>query len=226
MQDNKSKTGQSGHKSKKEILKEILADRDPERLIQWSRKERNPLRILTSMLFEEDRLIVWRSIEAIGIVAPEIAKKDIEKIRRQIQRYFWMMNDESGALCWYGPEAIGEILANIDRFLEDFAVILSSFLVEEPFEAGSRWAMARLVTKRELPPKVMEHYRLFEPKIIESLKDPDPRIRGNALILIKALKLQIPGNIYRKLREDDESFDYYDFETGELLYPAIKTQLP
>jgi len=225
MKYTKNESSRSAHRSKKESAKVILANHDLEKLGQWAKKERNPLRTLTSLLFEEEKEIVWRAIEAIGLVSRRIAGKDLEKIKRQIQQYLWMMNDESGALCWYAPEAISEILAQINPFLEDFALILPSFLIEEPFEAGTRWGMARVITQRDLPDKILEQYRLFDPKIIESLKSPDARIRGNSVLLAKALDLSIPDRIKGNLAVDDEVFDYYDFQTGELLDKPIKSIL-
>lgn len=225
MESANKKSGQAGVKSKKELVRVYLENRDTARLLEWSKKERNPLRILTSLLFDEDRLIVWRSIEAIGIISARIAGRDIEKIRRQIQRYLWMMNDESGALCWDAPQAIAEILTQVDPLLEDFAIILPSFLIEEPFEAGTRWGMARLIRQKELPEKIIEHYMSFSGKIIDSLTAPDPETRGNATLLAMSLELEIPEDIRIKLNNDEATFDLYDFETGNLRERKISAVL-
>lgn len=213
----------SGMRNKKEQLVSLLADRNFEKLDRWIRAERNPFRLLTSLLFDEDREIVWRSLEAIGRVADIYSqkKKNSEKIRRQLQRYFWMMNDESGALCWFGPEAVAEILANAEPLQEDFAMILPSFLIEEPFEAGTRWGMARIVDKSKLPEKIMKHYLSFESIITETLNHDDPNTRGKGIILMNALKIELPCDLRGELEKDSADIELYDYETGRLVLRKI-----
>ncbi len=206
----------SSHNSKKLELRKILEDRNSAALLKWALKERNAMRVLASLLFDEDELIVWRTIEAFGNIAPDIAERDIEKIRKQIQKFLWMMNDESGALCWRAPEAIAEIIANVEPFQKDFALILASFLIEEPFEAGTRWGMTRLINKRTLPDELLAHYRSFEKIIIDSIGHENTSIAGNAIILSKALNLSIPEEIRNSAAMNKKLFTYYDFDSGEM----------
>ena len=104
----------------------------------------NVYRTLSSLLYDDDILVRWRAIDGMGKASRIIAGTDIEKVRRQVRRILWLMNDESGGLCWNGPEAIAEIVFNVPSLIEEYGKILISFLAEEPFQAGTRRGIARI----------------------------------------------------------------------------------
>ena len=213
---------QSRTRQRKSEIRGLLQNRDTSAIKSWASRERNPMRVLTSLLFDNDTLIVWRAIEAFGLIAPAIAKKDIEKMQKQIQRFLWMMNDESGALCWYAPEAMAEILAHVEPLQKDFVMILPSFLIEEPFEAGTRWGMTLLLEKCNLPDGIIKHFGEFKNIVVDSLISDDIKIKGNSILLIKAMELEIPDEIKSQLVGDCNAFEFYDFETGDIKELAIK----
>jgi len=96
-------------------------------------------------------LICLRAAEGVGVIC---ADKTLKKVRRLINRLLWQMNDESGALCWYGAEVLGEILANVPELLKDYRKIVTNFVDEEPFERGGHYAMWRLCRRyREKLPR-------------------------------------------------------------------------
>ena len=120
------------------------------------------------------------------------------------------MNDESGGLCWNGPEAIGEILYNIPSLIPEYGPILTQFLREEPFEAGSRRAIARAAEKNP------DIFREAIPKLIESLKSDNPDIRGSSIMALNSLSYDLAGEIQLKSKNDQSMFEHYEFDTGNL----------
>jgi len=60
----------------------MLESRDLIAVAGWAVQARNPMRTLTRLLFDNDSLIRWRAIEAMGIVAGVESRKSIEKVRR------------------------------------------------------------------------------------------------------------------------------------------------
>ena len=197
---------------RKDIVKQILIERDFNKLNQWANADKNPLRTMTSLLFEQEPLVIWRAIEAIGKVSRIVADRDMEKIRKLIRRLFWLMNDESGGLCRRGPEAIGEILINVPELIPEYIQMLPMYLWEEPFERGTRAAIYRLVTVKR---HTAEEFKKCAGDLLKSLEHEDEIIRGYSYLILHeinnygALKIDIP-----EIKKSEVPL--YDFKTGDL----------
>lgn len=196
-------------------MRKILLRRDRARLEKWAAAVTNPLRVLTSLTYDDDVLIRWRSIEATGWIAAVLAASNLDKVRDTVRRLLWLMNDESGGLGWHNPELIGEILAGVPSLVPEFATMLPSFLREEPFEAGTHWAMVRLA---EIAPRAVAE---SADQMERSLDDANPLIRALAarfLVLVSAAEYD---STLRRLRTDSEEFQVYDRARGELATTSV-----
>jgi HEAT repeat protein len=200
---------------RKESIRALLLARNEAEVIAWAQRERNPFRPVTSLLFDSDELVRWRAIEAIGWIARQEFAKDPERVRRFIRRILWLMNDESGGICWNGPEVIGEVLRNVLPLVSEYGQLLPGFFTEEPFEAGSRWAVARVakVNKADYLPSTNE--------LVTSLAHPNSDIRGFSLIALEALDHPISNENKERLQRDDAILSIYDFESGQLVRKPI-----
>jgi len=185
-------------------------DRDFQVIENKARSDKSLLRILSSLLYDQEPLVRWRAIEALGRVSRIMAETDLEKVRRQIRRILWLMNDESGGLCWNGPEAIGEIIFNVPVLIYEYGPILISFLIEEPFEAGTRRVIARVGRKN---PEIFSKSGTL---IAASLKNPDPELRAFSIKALNSLEDTSAYDEVAMLRDDQSPVEDYDFETGEL----------
>lgn len=201
-------------------LRDMLQRRDMAGVSRWVHSSRAPLRTLTSLLFDRDELIVWRTIEAFRPAAARIAPSNRNSLKRQLRRFFWMMNDESGALCWHAPEAIAETLVGAPSLANEFGVLLLSYLDEEPFEAGVRWAITRLA-KIESSLSLRKELAGMPAKLVDSLRNKDPRIRGNAVLALAALRDNSVREFLVGVREDASELTVYDLETGTLRRQTI-----
>ena len=78
----------SGSKARqgKAVARALLATRDLQGLRRWVRENRNPLRTLTALLYDDDRLICRRAVEALGIAAGLEAGRNLENARRLVHR--------------------------------------------------------------------------------------------------------------------------------------------
>ncbi len=214
MVDSKSVT--TGIGRQKAAVRDLLQKRDTGGLETWTKKARNPLRVLSSFLYDDDSLLRWRAIEALGKTAAIEAKTDLESVRRLLRRFFWMMNDESGNFCRYAPEAIGEILRNVPGLISEYGSLLSPFLVEEPFESGTRTAIARVAEIDGScfnPPTIK--------KLIQTLDDPNPDIRGSSIIALRALGVNEAKDRLEASTDDDGQIELFDFESGELILVTV-----
>ena len=187
-----------------------LAERDLGPIVEGAVVRNAVMRAVTSLLFAPEPLIRWRAVETLGLAAARRAEVAIEKVRRQVRDLLWLMNDESGGLCRMAPEAIGEIVFRVPKLLGEYGVLLPQFFDEEPFERGSRWAVARLA------PLQPDSFTGAVPRLVSSLDEPDPVIRGYALLALNAIGDKTAAERAEKLSDDAVPVPVYDFETGRL----------
>ncbi len=108
------------------------------------------LRFLNSRLYSGKEAETLRVVRALGAVVRETNIVSGQRATDLLRRYVWALNDESGAVPYGVPEAIGEVLAVRPEFQEAFLPILCSLLTEEemsqagPVERGAMWAVGRL----------------------------------------------------------------------------------
>jgi len=216
MNDNKTVfASRSSQRQRKQAVRRLLQEHNPDAVVKWAAEERNPMRVLSSVLFDPDPLIRWRSIEALGYIAGAESVENMEGVRSQIRKFLWSMNDESGGVCWNGPEAIGEILHNVPSLLDEYGAILPSFFVEEPFERGSLWAVGRVAAQRP------DIFAGAIDDVVGSFKDPDPVIRGYSIMALTALAQRDALEKARLLFDDAAVLSIYDFELGELRETSV-----
>jgi HEAT repeat protein len=183
----------------------LLAAFDLDSLERWAAVEPRAPRVLQSLLFDADELVRWRAVEALGRVAAVLARTGLEPVRELLRRVLWLMNDESGGLLWMGPEVMGAVLASVPALCGEFGVVLTSFLEEEPFRAGTRWALWRLSA---VSPDVI---REAAAELVPSLGDPDRAVRGLTALALRAAGADLPD-----LAHDRAAFAVFDHRTGEM----------
>jgi methylated-DNA-[protein]-cysteine S-methyltransferase len=211
---------QSRVRIRKEAARDLLSRRDLQAYREWATDDKQVLRTLASLLFETDDRLRWRAIEAIGIAAGVVRQRDQESVRHLVRRLFWLMNDESGGICWCAPEAIAEIIVNCPELISEYGKMLATFLIEEPFEAGTRWAISRIGHLK--PETFAKKHQL----LLDSLESDIPEWRAYSLLALQALKVNIPAGQLDTLRQDGTTVPFYDFTTGELQQFAISDLIP
>lgn len=175
------------------------------------------VRYLISCLYDADVLIKWRAIHGLGHLSGHIGKTDGERVRRIIRDLLWSMNDESGSIIWNAPEAMGEILVNNPRLIDEYCELLIANLYLEPFPKGVIWAMGRIGGVNA------DCLNRYIPDLILALEKPDAVIRAYAV--------QALGNILRNtgippelepLLDDPSIVPIYDYESCNLVRMALQ----
>jgi len=196
-----------------------LSTRNLPELLAWAGGDSRAIPILISLLFETGDLPRWRAIEALGRVAGDRADTDPESIRNLLRQLLWCMNDESGNIIWCAAEAIGEILAHAPVLIDEYARLLPAYLVEEPFERGAHWAVARVAGIRP------EVFREREEELARSLPDPDPFIRAHAALALIRIEGGVRREEVRALLGDMAPVTVYDVSTGDLKKTTVQAIL-
>jgi hypothetical protein len=187
------------------MLEGALEGRDWEGLLGIPASTGWLLRRLGAHMQKPDPLRRWRALEALGVACGKAAGVR-EPSQEFLRSLFWSMNDESGNLFRMAPEAIGEMLSVLADLREEFAPLLPQFLIEEPFEVGTLWALCRLVDNGWRPRNVVDDW------VSAGLDHLDPRRRGLSIRLSR--KIGLPCN---QAAIEQASFEDYDFLTGQLV---------
>jgi hypothetical protein len=206
----------SRRRRQRDALRQLLAERDFGGLTVWAAETPDALGRLIAFLFDKDPLIIWRAIEALGRTAGYVAERNPEKVRKTLRRLLWLMNDESGGICWYAPEAIAEIIVNVPSLKTEFGVILLSFLYEEPFERGVRWGIYRLVSEGLPDGELKDAIIARTAHLLADLDHPDAGIRHSTLLALKSMGVGIPDEQVKRLSAEGAAITDYDFSTGQM----------
>lgn len=197
---------------KEEVLK-ALEEKNYAPLSEAARSGRGIFRILISLTYDKKSVVSWRTMEALGLAAGELAARDPDAVRNLSQRLLWMMRDESGNNPWSVPEMLGEVVRNCPRLLDDLPPIIASFHEEEMLRPGVLRALERIAEVR--PELVMTSVPLIGP----SLADADPSVRIYAVMLAGSLGLTELMTAIEGLKGDKSSVTIYD--EGEFVETTI-----
>ncbi len=155
----------------------------------------------------------WLAVEALGRVAAVRAREDLEPVREMLRRTLWLMNDESGGLLWHGPQVLGAVLASVPALPGGLLEILASFLEEDPFRVGTRWALWRIATVRP------EAVAVAAARLFPSLADPDAAVRGHAALALSAASGLAAT---AALAHDGASLEVFDHRTRTLRSTTVR----
>ncbi|RJP27516.1 MAG: hypothetical protein C4527_13040 [Candidatus Omnitrophota bacterium] len=131
----------------KEKLKEYLINSDWDGVRRLASTRKIILSKLLSFTFNPDEEIRWKAVDALQIAVGIWIKKDVKAVREFCRRLFWMLNDESGNMGWFAPQAIGAVLAGNHEKLANFFPMLISVLDgdERPeIVKGVLWALGHI----------------------------------------------------------------------------------
>lgn len=190
------------------MARRLLEAFDPRALDAWARAEPNAWAVLQSLLFDPDPVVQWRAVEAVGRVSAVRAREDLERVREMVRRTLWLMNDESGGVLWLGPPVLGAVMANVPELCDELLPVLASFLEEEPFRVGARWALWRVALAR--PAAVAG---AAAASLAASLADPDPAVRGHAALALATASGPAATSL---LAHDPAALQLFDPRAGTL----------
>lgn len=132
-------------------IRAILEQEDPVALLHLARSQTGRLlRYLTRRLGSADEKEKWRAVWGLGVLVGEKQLVSQDQATDLLRRFFWALNDESGAVPWGAPETIGEILAARPELQGTFLPILCSLVTDAdmlqtgPIERGVLWALGRV----------------------------------------------------------------------------------
>lgn len=212
----------------KKHIRELLVERRVEEIVDLAAEKKRVLGILVSLTYDPDPELAWRAVTTMGAAADRVADFNSDFVRSHLRRLFWLLNEESGGVCWYAPQAIAEIIRRRPRVWADqfpLLVTLITSMAEEDlelFRPAVLWALGRVA------PVAGAEIETVLPDIAACLDDKDPRSRGMAVwCLIQAGRRDLFSE-RTDLLSDNEPFSLFENDLLEQTTVAalVKTKEP
>jgi hypothetical protein len=165
----------------KNALRELLVERRLDLVRERALETRRVLGTLLSLTYDADPLIAWRAVEAMGEAAEALADGHRHYVREHLRRLFWLITEESGAICWRAPEGMAEVVRRRPDLFGEYVPIVAHLLVEmaeedlQHFRPGILWAMGRL------GPLAADVMADVGDRVLAALDHGDAQVRGMAV---------------------------------------------
>ncbi len=172
-------------KLKKELAQLLIRDDWQGSLLSMSANPGILANPLLALRLNREELVCWRAAEGLGMVAAHLAKTNMEKARTLMRVFMWYMNEESGNLGWFIPEAMACAMALNEKLAQEYHTILASYIYSDKdcdgnyldhpeLRRGVYWGLGRLAKHR---PKLVEHATRF---LEQGCSEQDDHNRGLA----------------------------------------------
>jgi hypothetical protein len=217
----------------KQRVAALLEAEDLELAMQGLRElpRQRVLRSLLASLCEETETRKWRAVSAMGLLAADLARENVEEARELMRRLMWNLNDESGSSGWGAPEAMAEIMAADEGLAEEYVHMLVSYLredgnyLENPLlQRGLLWGIGRLAEVR--PALVRKHGAATH--LMPFLNSSDRVVQGLAAWCAGILEVQEARSELESLVDEEteillyKGHDLQRFRTGQLARDALE----
>ncbi len=181
---------------------------------------------LLGALAEPEPGAKFRAVEALGRVVARLAQENPQRAREIMKRLAWGLNEESGAVGFGLPEAMGEIMARHQELAHQFVNLLISYLDPAgnyldfpPLQKGVVWALGRVA--RTWPG--LAGWLRVAPLLYRLLDSDDAELRGLAAWTLAALE-PAPSAAWRRRIAGDRA-PLAIFHQGRLV-PTTVAQAP
>jgi hypothetical protein len=192
-------------KSVRKHIRELLENRDYDRLVDLCEADRNYWKEVRFRLYEIDEKLRWPAIETFAKIMKKWWESGREKkVREYIRNLFWSINDESGGIGWNAPQTIAEIIANIPVLIDPYGSMMIAHTIEEPpLVKGCLWGIGRLGEK------MAESVDFFKEKLLSVFQSDDVEILGLAAWAMGEVGYKPAVPFLEKLRGNKENVSIY-----------------
>ncbi len=187
--------------TKKEV-ESLVQLYDFEPLMAAAKGDKRILLKLKRLLYSADTLLRFRAAEATGRVSAVVAQGDRKSVVKLLESLFSSVAD-TAASSWGALDAIGEILSQEPDLFSQYAPRLSFLARERSFLAQILRAMGKIGQMRP------ELLATSSSLVIPFLKDQDPQVRGQAVILLGNLGLREAKEDLKELLDDPCEIEVY-----------------
>jgi HEAT repeat protein len=172
------------------------------RLLAIAAEDTRIIRDLQRLLYSIDRLIRWRAADLLGKASAIIARKDPGTISRLIQGLLTSLTD-TAASSWGSLDALGDIISNSPQKFAGYIPHLYQLTADRSLLPDILRALGKISAKQP------DLIRKSAYQLLPLLKDPEPKIRGHAAVILGNVGASEAREDLTKLLNDSATLDIY-----------------
>lgn len=205
----------------KKAVERMVREYDLGPLLKIAGQDRKIIRNLQRLLYSADKLFRYQACDVLGKVSAIIAKEDPGTISRLLQKLFAALSD-TAASSWGSLDAIGDIIKNCPEYFAGYTPQIFQYAKDRELLPDVLRALGKIGDRR---PDILRN-KAFH--FVPLLQDPNPEIRGYAVLLLGNLGAHEAAEDLAKLSADMEGIEIYSegiLETrtiGQLAAEAIQ----
>ncbi len=131
----------------REELRRCVISGDFQAIEQMALQRKSILNRLFALTYDPDERLRDNAVEALAAASTVLIEVEPDRVKDFCRRLLWMLNDESGNMGWFAPQALGAIISANHTELSEFLAPLLALLDEDNQEAityGLLWALGRI----------------------------------------------------------------------------------
>lgn len=190
-------------------LRSLLYDGQIDQAAGLVARKKRLLGTLLSLTFDNDPLVAWRAVDAMGTACDRIADSNPDFVLSHMRRLNWYLSEEAGGICLLAAPAMAEIIRYRPEMFSDFiplVVALIDTMAEEDlehFRPYVLWALGRLA------PVAGEEVESVIPAVVSALDHPQPIVRGTAVWCLGHMEKTGLLEANKELPSDDAIAEIY-----------------
>jgi len=183
-------------KANKNLVREMVQDRDIEGLVALSFDDKKTLRLLQRQLYEPDEARRWAVAALIGEVCSRVATRKPGMVSDLLHLLFEACSD-SASSNWGAVESIGFIIAGRPDIYGSFTRYLLAYIGDPSTRVQVLWALGTIAERR---PDLVRNTSFYQ--LVGLLDSPVAAVKGHMLRILGRLKAKEVAGRIRMLQED------------------------
>ena len=191
-------------KANKNIVREMVQNRDADGLVALCFDDKKTLRLLQRQLYEPDEDKRWAVARLIGEVCSRVATRQPGMVSDLLHLLFEACSD-SASTNWGAVESIGFIIAERPDIYGSFTRHLLAYIGDPSTRVQVLWALGTIAEKR---PDLVRNTSFYQ--LIGLLDSPVPAVKGHMLRILGRLKAREVAGKIRMLQEETTPVVIYE----------------
>lgn len=191
-------------KANKNLVREMVANRDVDGLVALSFDDKKTLRLLQRQLYEPDAEKRWAVARLVGEVCSRVATRKPGMVSDLLHLLFEACSD-SAASNWGAVESIGFIIAGRPDIYGSFTRHILAYIGDPSTRVQVLWALGTIAGKR---PDLVRNTSFYQ--LIGLLDSPEVEVKGHMLRILGRLKAKEVAGRIRMLQEETAPLKIYE----------------
>ncbi len=191
-------------KANKNLVKELVQNRDIDGLVALSFDDKKTLRLLQRQLYEPDEEKRWAVARLVGEVCGRVATLKPGMVSDLLHLFFEACSDSSSSN-WGTVESIGFIIAERPDIYGSFTRHILAYINDPSTRIQVLWALGTIAGKR---PDLVRSTSFYQ--LIGLLDSEEPDVKGHMLRILGRLKAKEVASKIKMLQEDTTPVTVYE----------------